>query len=189
MWTIPNILTITRVAAAPAIAIMVALGGPGWALPAFIFFVLAALTDYLDGWAARRLGQASALGKMLDPIGDKVMVALLLMALADQLVGQWVYIIPAAVILTREILVSGLREFLGDVKLNVTKLAKWKTTAQLVAIAVLLLARVGAAEMQRLDVLAAGLALLWVAALLTAITGWDYFSKGMRHIQAREGER
>jgi len=167
---------------------MVALGGSSWALLAFLLFAAAAFTDFLDGWLARRLGQTTAVGKMLDPIGDKVMVALMLMALAGPLGDQWVYILPAAVILTREILVSGLREFLGDVKLNVTKLAKWKTTAQLVAIAVLLLARVGAGEMMRLDVLMVGLALLWLAALLTAITGWDYFAKGMRHIRARESE-
>lgn len=186
MWTTPNILTISRIAAAPVVALMVVLGGPGWALPAFLLFGAAALTDFLDGWLARKLGQTTAIGKMLDPIGDKVMVALLLLSIATKAGNEWSFMIPAIIILTREILVSGLREFLGDVKLNVTKLAKWKTTVQLVAISVLLLADVVAPLGGGLEILILGLILLWVAAALTAITGLDYFVKGLAEIQNRE---
>jgi cardiolipin synthase len=186
MWTIPNILTISRIAAAPVVAIMVALGGSAWALPAFLLFGAAALTDFLDGLLARRFGQTSTLGKMLDPIGDKVMVGLLLLALTSKAGDEWVFVVPAVVILTREILVSGLREFLGDVKLDVTKLAKWKTTAQLIAISVLLGAELLPPFHGGLEIFMIGLILLWIAAALTAITGWDYFVKGVAVIRQRE---
>jgi cardiolipin synthase len=186
MWTTPNILTISRIAAAPAVAFMVAFGGPGWALPAFLLFGAAALTDFLDGWLARKLGQTTSIGKMLDPIGDKVMVALLLLAIASKTGDEWSFMVPAVVILTREILVSGLREYLGDVKLNVTKLAKWKTTAQLIAISVLLGADLAPAFKGGIEIFIAGLILLWIAAALTAITGWDYFAKGLAVIHQQE---
>ncbi len=183
MWTVPNILTIFRILAGPVVALMVALGGVAWALPAFILFVIAALTDFLDGWLARELNQTSLLGKMLDPIGDKVMVTLVLLAIATKAGAEWSFMVPAIVIVTREILVSGLREYLGDVKLDVTKLAKWKTTAQLIAISALLLADIFSAFDGGIEILIAGLILLWVAAVLTAITGWDYFAKGVSVIR------
>jgi len=186
MWTTPNILTISRIVAAPVVALMVALGGPGWALPAFLLFGAAALTDYLDGWLARKLGQTTAIGKMLDPIGDKVMVGLLLLAIGSKAGNEWSFVVPATIILAREILVSGLREFLGDVKLNVTRLAKWKTTTQLVAISVLLLVDVVSPFRGGMAILILGLILLWIAAALTAITGWDYFVKGVAEIRKRE---
>lgn len=187
MWTIPNILTLFRIASAPVIALMVALGGPSMAAPALALFVIAALTDFFDGWLARKLGKVTNIGKMLDPIGDKVMVGLLLLALASKAGGEWTFMVPAAAILTREILVSGLREYLGDVKLNVTALAKWKTTAQLIAIGALLAADLAPAFDGGIEILIAGLILLWIAAALTAITGADYFVKGMAEIRKREG--
>lgn len=186
MWTVPNILTLGRIAAAPIVALMIALGGPGWSGVACVLFIAAALTDFLDGWLARRMNQISALGKMLDPIGDKVMVGLVLLALAAKTGGDWGFMVPAVVILTREFLVSGLREFLGDVKLNVTRLAKWKTTAQLTALAVLLLVDSFPPFHGGLNLLLIGLVLLWLAALLTAITGWDYFTRGIAHLREKE---
>lgn len=186
MWTIPNILTLTRIAAAPVVALMIAVGGSGWALTAFILFAIASITDYLDGWLARELNQTSLIGKMLDPIGDKVMVVLMLLAIATKTDGEWTFMVPAAVIITREILVSGLREFLGDVKLDVTILAKWKTTVQMVAIGALLLVDIAPPFEGGLEIMIIGTILLWIAAALTAITGWDYFSKGVAEIQAQE---
>jgi len=186
MWTLPNILTAARIAAAPVTGLMVALGGPGWSIAAFFLFTAAALTDFLDGWLARRYAQTTALGRMLDPIADKVMVMTVLAALfAHDAHRSPLFALPAFAILLREVLVSGLREFLGNIKLPVTRLAKWKTTAQLVAIAVLVLGLSPSAAGASLH--AAGLALLWVAAALTALSGWDYFAKGLAYIRKREG--
>ncbi|MEL6267412.1 MAG: CDP-diacylglycerol--glycerol-3-phosphate 3-phosphatidyltransferase [Pseudomonadota bacterium] len=174
MWTIPNILTAGRIAASPVVALMVLEGATG---PAFALFVVAALTDFLDGWLARALDQRSALGAMLDPIADKAMVILVLAALLGD--AGWAIALPAMAIILREVLVSGLREYLGDVKLAVTRLAKWKTAAQLVAVGALLMP-VEAAQ-------AAGVVLLWVAAGLTIVTGMDYFRRARPHLAAREG--
>jgi CDP-diacylglycerol--glycerol-3-phosphate 3-phosphatidyltransferase len=182
---------------------------------AFWLFVGAALTDFLDGWLARRLNQQSALGTMLDPIADKAMVIIaltVLMTINPVTGGSTEGVIfpypgmeiavPAVIIIMREILVTGLREFLGDVKLPVTMLAKWKTTFQMIAIAVLFLRLpislfdspdsagvFGRAPFSQTTewLLYAGTILLWFAAILTAITGWDYFAKGIRHIRDREG--
>ena len=182
IWTLPNCLTMGRILAAPVVGFLVVLDGPAaWA---FTIFVLAALTDFFDGWLARKLDQISPLGKMLDPIADKVMVTIVLAALIGDPTNQtWLFVLPAFVILVREILISGLREFLGDVKLPTTSLAKWKTATQLTAIAGFLLA--SATGIAALDW--ASLAALWLAAGLTAITGWDYFLKGIAYIQKREG--
>ena len=184
IWTIPNLLTGFRVLAAPFVALVFALfEGPlaGWI--AFVLFVLAALTDFVDGWAARRWGQVSEVGKMLDPIADKAMVTIALAALMGLIGLNFWYVVPASAILLREVLVSGLREYLGDVKLPVTNLAKWKTTAQMVAIGCLLLFQPDEAGLSAGTIL--GLALLWVAAILTVMTGWDYFSKGIVVLRAR----
>lgn len=214
-WTIPNILTVLRVLAAPGVGIVFLLfDRPQADWIALWLFVIAALTDYVDGWMARRYAMGSAFGKMLDPIADKVMVVIA----AAVLMALWglnpFILIPLLVILMREVLVSGLREFLGDVKLDVTRLAKWKTTAQLVAIAVILWAGAHDATHSALylsldpvsydairagqmpddiglnrayvlsnGALLAGLILLWLAAALTAITGWDYFSKARPYLR------
>lgn len=216
IWTIPNILTIARVIAAPCVVLaFVFFTRPLADWIAFWLFVVAALTDFLDGWLARRLNQQSALGTMLDPIADKAMVIIaltVLMTINPVTPGSTEGVIfpypgmeiavPAVIIVMREILVTGLREFLGDVKLPVTKLAKWKTTFQMIAIAVLFL-RLPVSLYESPDsagvfgrepfsqstetLLFAGIILLWFAAILTAITGWDYFAKGIRHIREREG--
>ncbi len=105
---------------------------------ALALFIGASLTDFVDGWMARRYDMGSPFGKMLDPIADKAMVVIALAALFALIGLNWFYVLPTVLILLREVLVSGLREFLGNVKLDVTKVAKWKTTTQMFAIAVLL---------------------------------------------------
>ena len=140
MWTLPNILTMIRLIAAPMVAVMflsVIRPYADWA--ALILFVGAALTDWLDGFLARAWKQESKLGAMLDPIADKAMVVIALVVLASVFGLDALILLPATLIVFREVFVSGLREFLGDVSgtLQVTKMAKWKTTAQMVAIALL----------------------------------------------------
>ncbi len=139
-WTIPNVLTTLRLLAAPAVAVMFLYFNRPWAdWFALVLFVGAAVTDYFDGYLARTWKQTTKLGAMLDPIADKAMVVIALMVIVGySSMSPWL-VLPATVILFREVFVSGLREFLGDTAglLKVTKLAKWKTTAQMVAIAVL----------------------------------------------------
>ncbi len=192
-WTLPNCLTISRIVAAPVVCLMVALGGPEVALWAFGLFCVAALTDFLDGWAARQFNQVSALGKMLDPIADKAMVMLVLAALASlQSESAWLFMIPMAVIILREVLIAGCREYLGGTTLSTTRLAKYKTTVQLTALGVLILA---ASSSLSADgnanggsvVYSIGIGLLWLAALLTAITGWDYLKKAVKQIKSQGG--
>ncbi|HSV29689.1 MAG TPA: CDP-diacylglycerol--glycerol-3-phosphate 3-phosphatidyltransferase, partial [Candidatus Omnitrophota bacterium] len=143
----------------------------------------AAVTDWFDGYLARSRNQTSAFGRFLDPIADKLLVAaVLFMLVAFDRVSQWSEL-PALVILLREILVSGLREFLAEVRVGmpVTKLAKWKTGIQMVALPVLL---VGDKGPQALPVQEIGEVFLWAAAILTMITGWDYLQSGLKHLRA-----
>lgn len=184
--------------AAPCVALVFAVfGHPTADVLAFVLFVAAAVTDWVDGKLARAWGVQSAFGTMLDPIADKALAVIALAVLLGQhgLAG-WL-VVPAAVILTREIMVSGLREYLGDVKLPVTRLAKYKTAVQLAALTLLLaVAPVEAFDTQssgegpqdgaEVVVMFLGLPLLWIAAALTAISGWDYFAKAMPHLRARE---
>lgn len=139
-WTIPNILTVLRLFAAPGVAIMFLFFARPWAdWYALILFVTAAVTDWFDGWIAREWNQESRLGAMLDPIADKAMVVIALLVITGfSGMNPWI-LLPATIILFREVFVSGLREFLGDTAglLKVTRLAKWKTTAQMVALSVL----------------------------------------------------
>ncbi len=199
-WTLPNILTVLRLLAAPGVPVMFLYFQRPWAdLAALTLFILAAVTDWFDGYLARAWKQESKFGAMLDPIADKAMVVIALVVITGYSgMNPWL-ILPATVILFREVFVSGLREFLGaDAgRLKVTKLAKWKTTAQMVAIAVLFLGtglayvehgRAPMVGQGRLPFFSdswadlanqAGLFLIWVAAVLTAITGWDYFRKAL----------
>jgi CDP-diacylglycerol--glycerol-3-phosphate 3-phosphatidyltransferase/cardiolipin synthase len=145
-------------------------------------YTLAAITDYLDGYIARAWSQQSAIGRMLDPIADKLLVcALLLMLVADGTIHGW-SLWAAIVILCREILVSGLREFLADLKVSVpvSKVAKWKTTAQLFALGFLIAGPAGDKVLPNNTMI--GTVLLWAAAGLTMYTGWDYFNAGIRHL-------
>lgn len=180
-----------RLAAAPGVVIMFLYFNRPWAdWFALILFVSAALTDFLDGYLARRWKQESKLGAMMDPIADKAMVIIALLVITGfSGMDPWI-LLPATVILFREVFVSGLREFLGPNagRLQVTRLAKWKTTAQMSAIAVLFAA--GAFEHYRggdaLVALAAwwlGIITLWVAGILTLVTGWDYFRKALPYLK------
>jgi cardiolipin synthase (CMP-forming) len=186
-FALPNVLTYARIAAAPAVAACLywqgALGGDTWLRwLALILFIAAALTDFFDGYLARVRGQQSAIGRMLDPIADKLLVACcLLMLVADHTIrgaALW----AALLILFREILISGMREYLAGVAVSVpvTRLAKWKTTIQLVAIGFLLAGSAGDAIVP--GVTATGVLLLWAAAAVTAYTGWEYFRSSVRHL-------
>jgi CDP-diacylglycerol---glycerol-3-phosphate 3-phosphatidyltransferase len=180
-WTLPTILTLSRVAAAPLVALVfVVLARPAADAVALVLFLAAAGTDWLDGFLARRLDQHSAFGKMLDPIADKAMVAIALAVLMALSGLAPLLVLPAVAILLREVLVSGLREYLGAVKLDVTRLAKWKTAAQMIAIGLLL-----AGPPLGLPAWP-GLALLWLAAALTIHTGLDYFRKARPYLDGRK---
>lgn len=216
-WTIPNILTVLRLLAAPGVAVLfLYFHRPFADWFALALFGLAALTDFFDGYLARLWKQESRLGAMLDPIADKAMVVIALLVITGYSgMDPWL-ILPASVILFREVFVSGLREFLGDRSrlLQVTRLAKWKTTAQMIAIAVLFLAlgleyvreqaylRIEPALIEALSDMGSedlnvvvvaeysgstawhiGLWLIWIAAALTLMSGWDYFRKALPYLK------
>jgi CDP-diacylglycerol--glycerol-3-phosphate 3-phosphatidyltransferase/cardiolipin synthase len=189
MLSLPNILTLSRILAVP---ILVFLLWPGakhlgnqplpldYAL-AFVLYCLMGITDYFDGYLARAQGTVSKLGIFLDPIADKIMVAaVILMVVFTRDVDGW-HVIAALIILLREMIVSGLREFLAGLQVSVpvSALAKWKTTAQLVALGGIILA---GALPDWVMLKQAALGLLWIAAVLTMITGWDYLRVGIKHM-------
>ncbi|HXH47064.1 MAG TPA: CDP-diacylglycerol--glycerol-3-phosphate 3-phosphatidyltransferase [Bradyrhizobium sp.] len=185
--SLPNILTYGRIAAIPVVVGCIyaqsILDQPLWLRwLAVAIFIAAAITDYLDGYYARIWNQQSAFGRMLDPIADKLLVAsCLLMLAADGIIHGW-SLWAAIVILCREILVSGLREYLAALRVSVpvTKLAKWKTTVQLIAIGFLLAGPAGDVVVPVVSMI--GLALLWASAILTMYTGYDYFRAGIHHL-------
>lgn len=184
--SVPNILTYGRIAAVPLVVACFYVPGSTFRLIALGLFIAAAVTDFFDGYLARVWQQQSALGRMLDPIADKLLVAACLMMMAaDGTIRGW-SMVAAIIILSREILVSGLREFLAELQVSVpvSNLAKWKTTLQLVAIGVLLGGP--AAETLLPGVTDIGLVLLWIAGLLTLYTGFDYFRAGVRHLLEEE---
>ena len=216
-WNLPNILTLLRLVAAPGVAVMFLYFNRPYAdWFALVLFVGAAITDWFDGYLARAWGQETKIGTMLDPIADKAMVVIALMVIvAFSSWSPWL-VLPATLILFREVFVSGLREYLGDVSgtLKVTQLAKWKTTLQMIAIAVLfsqgvfehyLGMSVFGMDQQMVEAIlngevedhlglgwklagmewagVLGLILLWIAAILTAITGADYLLKALPHLK------
>ncbi len=181
---IPNMLTIGRIAAIPLLIVaLIFLEAPLANWIAFSLYTVACITDFFDGYLARVLGQQSAFGRFLDPIADKLLVASVLLALVGVDRINDVTVLPAAVILCREILVSGLREFLAEVRVRmpVTALAKWKTTIQMLALGFLLVGPVGP-DFGPLTTTEIGIIGLWGAALLTLITGADYLIVGIRQI-------
>lgn len=222
---VPNILTLIRLLAAPGVAIMFLYFARPWAdWYAMTLFIVASITDFLDGYLARKWGQESNFGAMLDPIADKAMVVIALLVITGLSSGSSEFrsamdpyiLLPATIILFREVFVSGLREFLGDKAstLKVTNLAKWKTTVQMIAISVLfakgvlehyagmmsygmdqtIFNQIMTGEVEDVNHLiwyvhgmniswSAGVFLLWVAAILTFITGWDYFQKAIPHLR------
>jgi len=181
--SLPNILTYGRIVAVPIVVACLFWPEVIWVRwVAFGAFALAAVTDYFDGYLARAWGQQSSLGRMLDPIADKLLVSsCLLMLAAEDTIHGWA-LLAAVVILCREILVSGLREYLAELRVSVpvTQLAKWKTTLQLVAVGFLIAGRAGDAIVPA--VTEVGIALLWLSALLTLYTGWDYLQAGLHHL-------
>jgi cardiolipin synthase (CMP-forming) len=183
IFNLPNLLTYGRVAAVPVVVGLMFWPGDHWSRwIALGIFIAAAVTDYLDGYLARAFAQQSALGRMLDPIADKLLVAAcLLMLVADKTIQGW-SIWAAIVILCREILVSGLREFLAELKVSVpvSRVAKWKTAVQLVAVGFLIAGPAG--ESVLYGTIAIGTGLLWAAAILTLYTGWDYLKASLHHI-------
>lgn len=184
-WSIPNILTYGRVLAVPIVAgclFWTEIDGMRWI--ALSIFIAAAVTDFLDGYLARALSQQSRIGQMLDPIADKLLVAAVLMMLAaDHTIASF-SLTAAIIILCREILVSGLREFLAELKVSlpVSKVAKWKTTLQLIALGFLIAGPSGDAIIS--GITTTGLVLLWASAVLTLYTGFDYFRAGMKELAA-----
>jgi cardiolipin synthase len=182
---LPNVLTLSRIVAIPLLVALVAINRPAADLAACIVFSAAAITDYFDGKLARSRRQQSDLGRMLDPIADKLLVGAVLMMLVGQNRLSSLGLYPAIVIMLREILVSGLREYLAGIRvgLPVTRLAKWKTGFQMGALGTLLAGDTSAPvlHLDFLPISTIGEAMLWVAAILTLITGWDYLTAGLRH--------
>jgi cardiolipin synthase len=180
LLSLPNILTYCRVAAVPVVVGLLFWPDDTWSrFAALGFFIAAGVTDYFDGYLARAYQQQSMLGRMLDPIADKLLVAACLLMLAADETIMGVHLWAAIVILCREVLVSGLREYLSELRVGmpVSKVAKWKTAAQLVAIGFLIAGPAG--EMILPGTVAIGLVLLWTAAALTIYTGWDYLKLGI----------
>ena len=184
---LPNILTYGRIAAVPVVVGLMywqsIVDGPLWLRwVALALFIAAGVTDFLDGYLARAWEQQSSLGLMLDPIADKLLVAsCLLMLAAEETIRGWT-LFAAVVILCREILVSGLREYLAELRVGVpvTRLAKWKTTAQMVAIGFLIAGEAGDRIVPVVTEI--GILLLWASALLTLYTGYDYMRAGLRYV-------
>jgi cardiolipin synthase len=184
---LPNILTYARIAAVPVVVgcmyWQAILNGGLWLRwVALVIFIAAGVTDFFDGYFARIWGQQSSLGRMLDPIADKLLVAsCLLMLAAEDTIHGWA-LLAAVVILCREILVSGLREYLAELRVSVpvTRLAKWKTTLQLVAVGFLICGDAGDAIVPVVTHI--GITLLWLSAILTLYTGWDYLQAGVHHL-------
>jgi cardiolipin synthase len=192
-WSLPNLLTYGRILAVPALVLFFYLESTTGRWLSFAVFLAASVSDFLDGYLARAWKQQSAIGQILDPIADKLLVATALVLLVwSGTIGNW-SLLAALVILAREISVSGLREFLASLRVSVpvSRLAKWKTTMQMVAIGFLLIGPAGdrllryyLGDMGLFTY--TGLLLLWVSALITLYTGYDYFRAGLRHITGDE---
>ncbi|SDB44539.1 CDP-diacylglycerol--glycerol-3-phosphate 3-phosphatidyltransferase [Bauldia litoralis] len=195
-FTLPNLLTYGRILAVPAIILTYYLQDDLGRWLSLAIFIAASVTDFFDGYLARAWQMQSSIGRMLDPIADKLLVATSLMLLvSDNTIGGW-SLLAAIVILTREISVSGLREFLAELRVSVpvTRLAKWKTTLQMVAIGFLLAGTAGDKVFSNLTIMGSdigivsyiGLLLLWISALVTLYTGYDYFRAGIRHLLSED---
>ncbi|MEK7820065.1 MAG: CDP-diacylglycerol--glycerol-3-phosphate 3-phosphatidyltransferase [Pseudomonadota bacterium] len=189
-FSLPNILTYSRILAIPVVVGLMMLDRPLGNWLALAVYVAACITDFLDGYFARAWDQQSSLGRFLDPIADKLLVAAVLLMLVGVDAIEGLALLPAALILCREILVSGLREFLAGARVGmpVSQLAKWKTGLQMTVIGVLI---VGDAlpNIGPFTVIDIGVAGLWIAAVLTIITGADYMIAGIKHIRATGSDR
>lgn len=177
-YNLPNMLTLARIIVIPVVVACFFFKGFIGAWTGGLLFVAAAITDYFDGYFARKLGQVSKFGRFLDPIADKLLVSAVLLMLAYTGRLSYFGIFPALIILCREILVSGLREYLAELNISVpvSRLAKWKTAFQLIALPLLIVASHGF-YFEEL-----GSVLLWFSAILTIITGYDYLKSGLKHM-------
>jgi cardiolipin synthase (CMP-forming) len=182
VWSLPNVLTYGRIVAVPVVAGLLMWGGDRARWVAVAIYVVAAITDFLDGYLARLWKQQSSLGRMLDPIADKVLVAVVLLVLSADGILFGGHIWAAIIIISREVLVSGLREYLGGLRVSVpvTQIAKYKTAVQLLGIGFLIAGPAGDKVMPYTTWI--GIAGLWLAAALTLYTGYDYFRAGLRHV-------
>jgi len=200
MFQIPNTITVLRILLVPVFAVAFVLPGEGWRITAFLVFAIAGISDFFDGLAARKLNAGSAFGRMLDPIADKILVGVALMMLvAEGSVSQFnlttglaslLRLVPALIILTREILISGLREFLAGVSVSVpvSSIAKFKTAVQMVAIGAMILTPLADRFLPGIPAVtynAVAYILLWVAAGLTVVTGYAYFRAGIAYTSKR----
>ena len=186
MTSLPNLLTLARIAVIPVIVALLYVAADWARWTALLLYMAACATDYLDGYLARARGEVSPLGRFLDPIADKLLVVAVIVVLTGQGWLSVVGVLAGLAIICREILVSGLREYLAEfqVVVHVSKLAKWKTAVQMLALAVLILGQAGP---DGLALPLFGEALLVVAALLTLVTGYQYLREGIRHMTANDG--
>ena len=180
---LPNLLTILRIIAAPIIAILIwRETSNGQLIVAFVLFFVAGLTDWLDGYLARKLQIKSELGRILDPIADKVLLACVLLALASHYTREWVFMAPALIIFLREFIISGFREYMSKegIVINVSALAKWKTTLQLAAVGLIILSMIFA---ENAFLAYASNATLWLSAVVTIQTAYDYLKLGLSKLK------
>jgi cardiolipin synthase len=184
--SLPNLLSLSRIVVVPVLVVLFYVPGDAAKWAALAAFTAAAMTDYFDGYFARSRRQLSNLGRFLDPVADKLLVAsvILLLVAFDRVTG-WT-VLPALVILCREIVVSGLREFLAGlrVRVPVSRLAKWKTAIQMVALGFLI---VGDASPEAIPAILIGEIGLWIAAVLTLVSGYDYLRAGLKYMTAPGG--
>ena len=181
IYTIPNIITFIRIILIPIILYLLFSENPNIVLLAGGLFIVSSVSDYFDGYLARVLNQSSKLGTLLDPIADKLLIASVIVVLVDTNVISNLHVIPAIIILLREIAISGLREFLAKMNADmpVSKLAKYKTTFQMVSLSILIISL----GFELNDFLwNLGLVTLWIAAIITLLSGYNYMAKGLKHI-------
>ena len=181
IYTIPNIITFIRIFLIPIILYLLFSENPNIVLIAGLLFIVSSVSDYFDGYLARTLNQSSKLGTLLDPIADKLLIASVIVVLVDTGVISNIHVVPAIIILLREIAISGLREFLAKLNTDmpVSKLAKYKTTFQMVSLSILIISL----GFELNDLLwSIGLITLWIAAIITLLSGYNYMVKGLKHI-------
>src|SRR6056300_19108 len=182
IYTIPNIITFIRIFLIPIILYLLFSENPNIVLIAGILFIISSVSDFFDGYLARTLNQSSKLGTLLDPIADKLLIASVIVVLVDTGVISNIHVVPAIIILLREIAISGLREFLAKLNTDmpVSKLAKYKTTFQMVSLSILIISL----GFELNDLLwNIGLITLWIAAIITLLSGYNYMVKGLKHIR------
>ena len=181
IYTIPNIITFIRIFLIPIILYLLFSENPNIVLIAGLLFIISSVSDYFDGYLARTLNQSSKLGTLLDPIADKLLIASVIVVLVDTGVISNIHVVPAIIILLREIAISGLREFLAkfNTDMPVSKLAKYKTTFQMVSLSILIISL----GFELNDLLwNIGLITLWIAAIITLLSAYNYMVKGLKHI-------